>query len=271
MSSAELQGLALQFEGQRLRFVGTPDNPAWIAADVCDILGIQNSSRAIRDFEEHEKGVYSVYTLGGKQSLATVYEPGLYKLLFKSRKPEAKKFQQWVFKDVLPSIRKYGTYPPPEQSAYAITLRPYTSRIVWVFQARRALRQGFWCVFIEGAEILINVEHLFGPANLEMDQYDLLDGSIGSHWSRYRDGKPWCGQRLKYRYTFPKDDPRGTVEPWSYPLQELQHFKEWLHGEYWNVHFPAYVHRKYGAKEFRRAIPVFTSLGVPVASLTNKA
>jgi hypothetical protein len=63
-------------------------------------------------------------------------------------------------------------------------------------RVRKALAPGYWCVFIEGAEMLIGAEHIFGPADLEMHQYDLLDGSIGKHWSAYRQDKPWMGRRV---------------------------------------------------------------------------
>jgi len=91
--------------------------PWWVAKDVCKVLGLDNSSRAISVFEDYEKGVTISNTLGGKQEVTTVSESGLYKLIFKSRKPEAKAFQQWVFETVLPQIRKtgsYGTAPIPE-------------------------------------------------------------------------------------------------------------------------------------------------------------
>lgn len=94
--------LHLKYNGRRVRFVGTPDAPAWVAQDVCDILGIENVSSAVAGFDHDEKGVCTKYTIVGKQTLLTVYEPGLYKLIFKSRKPEAKRFQKWVFNEVLP-------------------------------------------------------------------------------------------------------------------------------------------------------------------------
>lgn len=169
-----------------------------------------------------------------------------------------------MFGEVLPSLRKHGVYPPPEQSTYRMTLKPYTSRIVWVIQCRRALKPGYWCVFVEGAEIMIGAEHIFGPANLEMKQYDLLDGSMGAHWASYRDGKAWEGRRIPYVYTFPQDDPRGRVTPWSYPMQELEHFKTWLHNEYWTTHMPAYIRRKYSAEQFNKALPIFAGLGIPM-------
>src|SRR5271166_3565027 len=84
--------ILLNFEGKRIRFVGSAEKPAWVAADICDVLEIENSRSAISGFDEDEKGVHTIYTIRGSQSVAIVYEPGLYRLIFKSRKPEAKKF-----------------------------------------------------------------------------------------------------------------------------------------------------------------------------------
>jgi prophage antirepressor-like protein len=98
------------FEGQEIRFVGTTDSPEWIAVDVCKILEIANVSDTLSDFEDDEKGIATSDTLGGIQGMLTVTEPGLYRLIFKSRKPVAKRFQKWVFGEVLPSIRKKGFY-----------------------------------------------------------------------------------------------------------------------------------------------------------------
>lgn len=262
--------LNLDYGKRRVRVVGDPDNPQWVAVDVCDILGIANSRAAIADFDDDEKGVASIYTLTGKQLMSTVYEAGLYKLIFKSRKAEAKKFQKWVFKEVLPSLRKYGQYPPPQNASYQMSLKPYTSRVVWVMQVRKALKPSYWCVFIEGAEVLIGAEQILGPANLELKQYDLIDGSIGSHWGKYRDDKPWSKSRVPYNYTFPQGDPRGTVRPWSYHMDELQHFKQWLHTEYLATHFPTYLRRKYGESRFQLALPIFASLGVPLVGSGKK-
>jgi len=262
--------LNLSFEGRRVRFVGTADKPEWVAQDVCNILAIDNVSQALSSLDDEEKGITTTYTIGGSQRLLTVYEAGLYRLVFKSRKAEAKRFQKWVFGEVLPSIRKHGVYPPPEDYAYQITLKPYTARVVWVMQVRQRLPKGYWCVFIEGAELLIGAEHILGPADLEMRQYDLLDGSIGKLWVAYRQDKPWMGVRKSYEYTFPPGDPRGTVTPGCYPMNELEHFKQWLHEVYWVQHFPEYIKRKYGLKEFQRALPIFAKLGVPLLNSNRK-
>ena len=82
--------------------------PWFVAKDVCDALGI-NKTAASR-LDDDEKGLRSTQTLGGEQQILLVSEPGFYKLVLKSRKPEAKAFQRWVTHEVLPSIRKQGAY-----------------------------------------------------------------------------------------------------------------------------------------------------------------
>ena len=106
------------FESQQVRFVGTAMEPEWIAADVCAILEIQNVSQALTSFDEDERGICNVYTPGDDnpqgQEMLTVTEAGLYRLIFKSRKPVAKRFQRWVFHEVLPSLRRTGKYEMPK-------------------------------------------------------------------------------------------------------------------------------------------------------------
>lgn len=93
---------------------GANDEPWFVAKDVCDILGIANSRDALTALDADEKGVGNIYTPGGNQEMATINEPGLYALVLKSRKPEAKEFSRWVRREVLPAIRKTGMYATPE-------------------------------------------------------------------------------------------------------------------------------------------------------------
>lgn len=88
--------------------------PWFVAADVCKALEIQNNRDAISRLDADEKGVASTDTLGGKQELTIVNEPGLYALVLGSRKPEAKAFKRWITHDVIPTIRKHGAYMTPE-------------------------------------------------------------------------------------------------------------------------------------------------------------
>jgi hypothetical protein len=107
--------IQLDYHGRRVRMVGTPERPEWVAADVCAVLGIGNPRQVLSRFDEDEKGVTISDTPGGVQKLATVTEPGVYRLIVRSRKAEAVAFRRWLFHEVLPSIRAHGCYPPPPQ------------------------------------------------------------------------------------------------------------------------------------------------------------
>ena len=113
--SAEI--IPFDFEMQAVRVVIGDDGQPWfVAKDVCDALGIKNSRDALDRLENDEKGVGNTDTLGGTQELSTVNESGLYALIFRSRKPQAKRFRKWVTAEVLPSIRQHGRYEMPAES-----------------------------------------------------------------------------------------------------------------------------------------------------------
>jgi prophage antirepressor-like protein len=107
--------ILFHFEQSEIRFVGTADKPEWIAADICKVLGISNPSETLSNFLPNQKGISTTDirsedgTEQGREML-TVTESGMYRLIFKSRKPIAEKFQNWIFDEVLPSVRKTGSY-----------------------------------------------------------------------------------------------------------------------------------------------------------------
>lgn len=85
--------------------------PWFIAKDVCNVLEIENSRKAVARLDDDEKN--SVTLSDGKRgnpNMIAVNESGLYSLIMSSRKPEAKKFKKWVTSEVLPDIRKHGVY-----------------------------------------------------------------------------------------------------------------------------------------------------------------
>lgn len=96
-----------------VRVVQVDGEPWFVAADVCRALEISNSRDAVARLDDDEKGVGSTDTLGGKQGMQIINEPGLYTLVLGSRKPEAKAFKRWVTHEVLPTIRKTGSYKTP--------------------------------------------------------------------------------------------------------------------------------------------------------------
>lgn len=111
------------------------DGETWfVAKDVCNSLGILNVSDTLsKSLDADEKGVDSIYTLGGMQRMATVNESGLNTLVLQSRKPEARRFRKWVTSEVLPSIAKTGRY---DMSASALPdfANPAESARAWAEQ-----------------------------------------------------------------------------------------------------------------------------------------
>ena len=88
---------------------GTVNEPLFRASDVGTVLEMGNIRTSINDFNDSEKVVHTMDTLGGSQQVTFLTEKGLYKVLFKSRKPIAEKFQNWVC-DVIKEIRLNGIY-----------------------------------------------------------------------------------------------------------------------------------------------------------------
>ncbi len=93
--------------------------PWFLAGDVCRVLGIKDSAKAVRDIEAKYKAAgvkvatssrTLVDTAGGRQQVVIVTEQILYELIFNSRKQKAVLFRAWVTGEVLPSIRKHGFY-----------------------------------------------------------------------------------------------------------------------------------------------------------------
>lgn len=85
--------------------------PWFIGKGVCDALGYANSRDALAaHLEDDEKGVAICATPGGRQSQTVISESGLYALILRSNKPEARPFRKWLTSSVLPSIRQHGGY-----------------------------------------------------------------------------------------------------------------------------------------------------------------
>ena len=102
--------VTFDFGTNQIRVVMKDGEPWWIGADVCAVLEIANSRDALTRLDPDEKGVASTDTPGGRQELATVSESGLYSLVLGSRKPEAKAFKRWITHEVIPSLRRTGSY-----------------------------------------------------------------------------------------------------------------------------------------------------------------
>ena len=142
--SNRIQFSTFNFKNSPVRTITDPNSEIWFCGtDVCDILGYTNSRKALQD---HCKvsGVtkrYISYPSGRKEAIF-INEPNLYRLIIKSRKPEAEPFEAWVFEEVLPQIRKTGKYeiqlPEPEPTInIELTVNEWRNLInVWTLFTR---------------------------------------------------------------------------------------------------------------------------------------
>ena len=131
--------VTFNFTSQAVRVIIIDDAPWFVAADVLQILSLDR--KALERLDDDEKGVSSIHTPGGQQEMTIVNESGLYSLVLGSRKPEAKRFKKWVTAEVLPAIRKTGSYtlPATQPERQATAPEPLSgpamhalARLVWM-------------------------------------------------------------------------------------------------------------------------------------------
>lgn len=100
------------FNDNLVRATIIDDDPWFVAKDVCDVLEMKTEQ--VRRLDDDEKGLRKMQTHGGEQEMVIISESGLYILIIRSNKPQAKQFRKWVTAEVLPSIRKTGSYHTPD-------------------------------------------------------------------------------------------------------------------------------------------------------------
>lgn len=100
-----------QYENNEIRTILRDGEPWWVLTDVCQVLEIENSRNVAARLDEDEKNtVHLTDGIRGNPNMTIINESGLYKVILRSDKPEAKKFTRWVTHEVLPAIRKTGQY-----------------------------------------------------------------------------------------------------------------------------------------------------------------
>lgn len=180
---------------------------------------------------------------GRPESFAYLTEPQATALMTFSRNTDAVVDCKLDLVEAFENAKKLlESQKSPTPSSNYRPLLNYTRRVLDIQNSVRNLCDGYWCVFVEAAPLLIYVET---QLNYQIDEYDLLDGSVGIRWSQYRKGKPWADEAKTFTYKFP--DNRGFQNPKCYPNSELLIFRNWLETEY-RVHWlENYLSRKYRA------------------------
>jgi prophage antirepressor-like protein len=224
------------FLSDKIRFInGLP-----VAIDVARALGYLDVSNTISrkvDADYKQLGKLSTQEkeeLGIRNDeIITLLEPGIYQLIFSSKLPSAKAFQQWVFEEVLPSIRKTGKYET--QTTVSIYAKRLDIATQW------AIPKGHWCIFHE-ISLLANKVGIEYP----VAEYDLIDGSVGQAWNKYRTAFDWCKDTTTFPVFFGDNRDKADVQAKAYRNSELSYFRDWLDNVYTYGRLPKYLNGKYG-------------------------
>lgn len=99
-----------RFHGSLIRAFYVAGDTWFVGSEVCEALELTNSRMMVKSLDPDQRGVSTILTPGGEQEVNLICESALYVLIFKSRKPQAKAFRRWVAMEVLPQIRRTGSY-----------------------------------------------------------------------------------------------------------------------------------------------------------------
>lgn len=107
------------FEERLVRVVNRDGEPWFVGRDVCQVLDIRNESDALGKLDADERSEVAIPDPSGTKFAIVISEAGVYRLVFRSRKPEAERFKRWLAHDVLPQLRKTGSAGPQKRTADA--------------------------------------------------------------------------------------------------------------------------------------------------------
>lgn len=134
--------LSKVFEGRQLRILDNGHETLFLLKDVCNILDLEQPAAVKRRLEDEVISNHPIKdSVGRNQTASFVSEDGLYDVILDSRKPEARKFRKWITSEVIPSIRKHGTYMTPDTIEKVLADPDTIIQIATQLKEERAMRQ----------------------------------------------------------------------------------------------------------------------------------
>ena len=264
MSKAPFQLDLITFEyeeDQPFRTLYKDGEPWFVVSDVCKALGISNARDAASRLDEDDVGVTDVIdSVGRKQKSNITNESGLYELIFRSNKPEAKKFKKWVTKEVLPSIRKSGGYGTGRIPIFVKRFNENWDRV----------DTGYFSViselYVRVYGKLEQVGYII-PDEAASGKEIRPDVSVGLTFPKWLESHPdsmeYVGKRKKYKHLLPNGK---EVEAWQYSNDVLPVFIQFIDEEWLpNRSFNYFRDRDRKALDY---IPL--ALPAPKANKTNR-
>jgi hypothetical protein len=220
------------FDSQEIRFVdGKP-----VANDVAKVLGYKDPANAVtRIVKPNNRSVCKLQTLDRKLRDVTVLEEaGIYQLIFSSKLAAAESFQQWVFSEVLPSIRKTGSYAPIQ------SLAPFWYQRLLLDQKTNTVPNGYFSIFREVIPLVGDLE----AAGYVLPDNAVPDISVGLRWVAYLKTINIVVQDVARYYPHTYPDKRGVRDVYCYPESMLPAFRQWFREQYKTDHLYRYLKTK---------------------------
>lgn len=132
----QIQKFVFPLTNQETRIVDRDGNPWWVLRDVCEVIGLSQPVKVVERLDDDEVNqIHVIDSMGREQLTYIINEAGLYSVILRSDKPEAKAFRRWVTHEVLPQIRKTGVYGDPmkalaDPDALRGLLLTYTEKVI---------------------------------------------------------------------------------------------------------------------------------------------
>lgn len=233
------------YGSSEIRTVEKDGEPWWVLADVCKVLELTTPARVAGRLEDDEKGVSLIHTLGGKQNVTVINESGLYAVILRSDKPQAKPFRKWVTSEVLPTIRKHGAYMTEQTLERAITSPDFLIELATQLKAEQAQRKQLeTTVAVQNQQIaelqpkasyydvVLNCKDLISIGKIAKDygwSARKLNEYLHEHGVQYKQGKTWLlyqkyagmGYTSTKTHTYHGDDgTEHAAEPHTYWTQK---------------------------------------------------
>ena len=200
------------YNDHEVRTVQKDGEPWFVLKDVCGILSIGNVADVYARLDTDEKGVGQIDTLGGRQNMSIINESGLYNVILRSDKPEAKPFRKWVTSEVLPSIRKHGAYMTQEKLQEVLCNPDALFQIVSALKAESDKRKA---LEIQNSALAVDL----AIAQPKADYFD--DCMARGGLMNFRDTAKLLGMRQKefidnlLRDSYLYRDKRGRLLPYQ--------------------------------------------------------
>lgn len=236
----------LQYEGEKnhfqdVRMVEIDGNPWFVWADVARVLGYKNTRDAIqRHCDVGGVVKHDIPTESGVQNMILINEPNVFRLAASSELPWAKKFEKWIYEEVLPQIRKQGYYGKIDRSILPNFIQRFVANIHNIPREYfSVIGELFITVYGELEKVGYQI-----PDKAQDGKQMMPDISVGLVFSRFLKEKypEWYETRQKYMHIFP--DGKGK-EAYMYPLAALSVFREFV----FNIRFPEYADQYFAKRD----------------------